>query len=134
MKIKYGELPPIDVCRKLVSVTFDSPKKNLEVYKFCKIIAGCLDYVQNEKVKLFQRLGKESNDHPGLYQIEKGTDEYEEFNREWDKILDLDVDSEIIPLPLSEEDFDEGRCLYSPNKSNWLSAYDIGIILKFCGE
>lgn len=132
MKIKYGELPTVEFCKKLMSVSFNSPKKNLEVYKFCKQMSGYLEYIENEKIKLFQRYGEEDPESPGVYRIKNGTEEIEHYQRDWGEILAMEIDEDIKPLPLVESDFFNENCTYSTDKEMWLSALDIGTAMRFC--
>lgn len=130
MRIKYGELPPTDVIQKLLTVSFNTPKKNLAVYKFCSALKPHIDYLENERTKLVQKHGEADKDNPMLYKIAPNTMEMESFLAEWNEVLQMDVEDEIQPLPLSERDFD--NCSYSPEKMDWLNARDIGTILRFC--
>lgn len=132
MKIKYGELPTIEFCKKLISVSFNSPKKNLEVYKFCKQIEGYLEYVENERIKLFKRYGEEDSETPGAYRIKAGTESMEHYQREWGEVLGMEIEDDINPLPLVESDFYNENCAYSNDKDMWLSAMDIGTAMRFC--
>lgn len=131
MRIKYGELPPVDVIQKLLTVSFNTPRKNLSVYKFCSELKKHIDYLENERTKLVQKHGEKDKQNPMLYRVEPNTDAMIRFQEEWKPIVEMEVDDEIQPLPLSESDFYD-NCFYSPEKTDWLNARDIGTILRFC--
>lgn len=131
MKIKYGELPKKEVLQKLLSVSFDTPKKNLEVYKFCRAIEKHVNYLENERMKLIRKYGRADECNPILYKIKNNTEEMRSFLSEWNPIVEMEIDEDIAPLPLVEEDFSD-NCLYSPEKEDWLNAREIGIVLRFC--
>lgn len=130
MKIKYGELPPADVIQKLLTVSFNTPKKNLAVYKFCSAFKPHIDYLENERTKLVQKHGEVDKENPMLYKVAPNTTEMANFLAEWNAVLQMEIEDEIQSLPLSERDFDS--CSYSPEKMDWLNARDIGTILRFC--
>lgn len=132
MKIKYGELPTKEICQKLVSVSFGEPKKNLSVYKFCSAVNNHINYVENERTKLFQKYGTEKDDEPGSYIIPNGTEEFKKFKKEWESLIEMEIEEELPTLSLTEDDFLDQNCSYSQDKSKWMNAVDIATVLRFC--
>lgn len=131
MKIKYGELPPKELCQKLVSVSFNTPRKNLEVYKFCQSILGHMNYIENERLKLFQKYGERDKDDPTMYRIAPNTENMKRFQEEWSAMLDMEIEDDIKLLPLSEDDFCD-NCTYMREKKDWLNGREIATVLRFC--
>lgn len=131
MRIKYGELPKREILQKLLSVSFNTPRKNLEVYKFCDTLTKHINYMENERVKLVQKYGEQDKDNPTLYKIAPNTEEMKMFFQEWNPLIDMEIDEDIKPLPLSEDDFSD-NCSYMREKGNWLSGIEIAMVLRFC--
>lgn len=131
MRIKYGELPKREVLQKLLSVSFNTPRKNLAVYKFCHEMVQHISYIENERFKIVQKYGEQDKADPARYFIPEGTEESKHYLKEFAQVLDMEIDEDITPLPLAENDFLD-NCFYSPDKADWLNAGDIGKILMFC--
>lgn len=131
MRVKYGEIPRRETLQKLLSVSFDTPMKNLAVYKFCKAMMAHVDYVENERTKLVQKYGVQDKDNPLMYFVPKGTEEMKQFQEEFNSVLNMEIEEEVDTLPLSEMDFGD-NCSYSQEKADWLNPREIGSILMFC--
>lgn len=131
MRIKYGELPKREVLQKLLSVSFNTPRKNLEVYKFCDTLTKHINYMENERLKLIKKYGEPDSENPALYKISPNTEGMRMFLQEWNPLIEMEIDEDIKPLSLSENDFSD-NCSYAPEKENWLSGIDIAMILSFC--
>lgn len=124
--MKYGELPNAKIIQKLMSVCFDSPAKNLNVYKFCNAITPMVQYVENERVKLVAKHGAETDDGGFLVQQDKVNDFYADYT----KTLEMDITDKIPVLELNENDFGD-NCIYSSNKEMWLNPAEIAGLLAF---
>lgn len=131
MRIKYGELPKREVLQKLLSVSFNTPRKNLEVYKFCDTLTMHINYMENERLKLIKKYGDLDNNDPTLYRIKPNTEEMKMFFQEWNPLIEMEIDEDITPLPLSEDDFSD-NCSYMQEKENWLNGMEIATVLRFC--
>lgn len=131
MRIKYGEIPRRETLQKLLSVSFDTPRKNLAVYKFCKAMTAYVDYVENERTKLVQKHGVQDKNNPLMYFVPQGTEEMKRFQEEFNSVLNMEIEEEVKLLPLSEMDFVD-NCSYSQEKADWLNPREIGSILTFC--
>lgn len=131
MKIKYADVPKMETLQKLISVSFDSPKKNLAVYKFYMEMSKHASYIENEREKMIKKHGELDKDNPCLYTVKPGTESMQRFMEEWNSLMNMDIEEEVNQLPISEVDFSDD-CSYSPEKSEWLSPRDIGAVLRFC--
>lgn len=131
MKIKYADVPKMETLQRLISVSFDSPRKNLAVYKFYVEMSKHTSYIENERMKLFQKYGEADNNNPCLYKIAPNTEAMKAFMKEWTETLNMEIEEDVKPLPITEFDI-SNNCTYSPEKADWLSAKDILAILRFC--
>lgn len=113
-------------------VSFASPKKNLEVFKFIQSIEPHQKFFDTEVGKLIQKYGVEIPDNPGRFSI-RGQENVDAYNKALSELSEIDMDN-IYPLNLTVEDFDDNVCSYPDDKSFWLSANDIDAILKFCSK
>ena len=123
--MKHRDLPKEIVINKLISTSFDSPKTNLMVYNWCNKVLPLIQFVENERVKLIQKYGtidKETD------KISVKPDKMQEFFKEFNEVLDMDI--EIPKLELTENSFDDDKCQYPIDKSLWLTPQEIGIILN----
>ena len=126
MNLRFRDLPSLTVCAKLSAVSFDSPKKNLEVYRLISALSGPQRFFASEHDKILQRLGKPLGD--GSYSV---ADVIDEYRTELDRLSDIEL-TETIPVPsISEDDFDSDKCVYPPDKTFWMNAQDIHSILTF---
>lgn len=130
MRIKYAEVPKLNLLQKLITVSFNTPRKNLAVYKFCNSMKDKANYIENERKKIIQKYGEKDEERPFMVAVTPGTEAMRNFMDEFNTVLNMDVDEDITPLPLSEDDFE--NCVYSPEKEDWLNPKDIGIVLRFC--
>lgn len=124
--MKYRELPKAEIIQKLMSICFATPAKNLNVYKFCNAITPMVQYVENERVKLVAKHGKETDDGGCLVPPNKVNDFYADYT----KTLEMDITDKIPVLELNENDFGD-NCVYSSNKEMWLNPAEIAGLLEF---
>lgn len=125
----YGDLPSVEASQKLTMVSFDSPQKNLNVYRFAEALSHHQNYVENEKRKLLERLGTPVENRPGLFALQG--DKINEYNQRLREILSAEIDVKLPPPGIVEDDFSEEKCCYPADKSLWISASDIAAILNF---
>lgn len=123
-KITYGDIPSRDTCFKLSMVSFDSPSKNLRVYKFCEALRVCQNFFENERHKLMEKYGTEES--PGKYKVETVP-----YNTGIKNLIALEIDDEIPDHGLTENDFSDDMCQYPTDKNLWLNAAEIRTILAF---
>lgn len=128
MKIK--SLPTTEISMKLGMVSFSTPKKNLDVYRFIKSITPSQQYFDIEYQKLLQKYGKEVDGNPGVYRVE-GPEKVKAFNEDIEKIGELDLINEVYCPDISESDFEDDNCCYPSEKKLWMSGHDIDYVLKF---
>lgn len=132
MNIAYGDLPTREACIKLTTVSFSSPKKNLDVYKFTNDLKVYQEAFNNEKDKLLKQYGTPKADKPSIYWLGDNAPIY------YAKIGDLEasqIDNFNISIPnITETDFEERNCAYPADKTMWLTGKDIGEILEFLGK
>lgn len=88
-------------------------------------------YIENERFKIVQKYGQQDRNEPTRYFIPEEAEESKLYLKEFAQVLDMEVDEDITPLPLTENDFLD-NCSYSPDKAEWLNAGEIGKILMFC--
>lgn len=131
MKIK--SLPITEISLKLGMISFSTPKKNLDVYRFIKSITPSQQYFDLERQKLLQKYGKEVEGDPGRYKID-GPEKVKAFNGDIEKIGELDIINEVYCPDLSEEDFEDENCCYPSEKTLWMSGRDIDYVLQFISE
>lgn len=129
----YGDLPTVPVCQKLVMVSFDSPQKNLSVYRFTEALRPHQSYIENEKLKLLERLGSPDENHIGRYKLE-GQDNINEYSQKLTALLSMEIGASLPAPGVTAEDFFDEKCCYPSDKSLWLSAADIASILEFSNK
>lgn len=128
----YKDLIKTSICVKLSMVSFSSPKKNLEVFKFIQSIRLHQEFRDIELDKMLQKYGEPTPNKPGTFIIH-GQENIDAYNELLDELLQIGID-DIYPLDLTIDDFDNDSCTYPDDKSFWLSANDIDAILKFCSK
>lgn len=128
--MKFKDLIKTNICIKLSMVSFSSPKKNLEVFKFIQSIRPHQEFYDIELSKLLQKYGEPIPDKPGTFSI-RGQKNVDGYNNALKELHEIDMDN-IYPLNLTIDDFDDNVCTYPDDKSFWLSANDIDAILTFC--
>ncbi len=121
MSITYGDLPNRELLTKLSMVSFSTPKKNLDVYRFCNAVNPHLDFILNERQKLLEKYGEK--EQGGTYKVE-----VKPFNEAMRGIGVLEVPDDIPDHGLTEEDFE--NCEYPKAKELWLNANDIMFLLN----
>lgn len=132
--ICYNDLPQKEVWDKLVQVSFDTPQKNLSVFKFVSSIGVHYAYIENERIKLFQRYGTADKNCANIYRIERNTQNEKDFMREYQAIMSLPIEEDLPSLSITEDDFSDTKCRYPAGKEAWLNAIDIGSILGFIAK
>ncbi len=129
MKLRFGDLPNSNTCVKLSMVSFESPQKNLDVYRFISSLKPLQEFFNSERKKLLVKYGK--TDDKGVCSI-LGEDNVKGYKEGLEAILRLEI-KDHIPNPLLEEkDFSEDFCRYPDDKNLWMNAADIDSILTFC--
>lgn len=129
----YGDLLPMPTCQKLVMVSFDSPQKNLSVYRFMEALSPHQSYIENEKRKLLERLGTPDEHYIGRYRLE-GQDKINEYNQRFAELLSMEIGVSLPPPGVTAEDFLDEKCCYPSDKNLWLSAADIASVLEFSSK
>lgn len=125
--MKYKDLINSETCAKLMMVSFSTPQKNLQVYRFANSIMEHQRYFENERTKLLDKYGEIQAD--GTYRI-KGKDQIDEYNHKIDSVLSLEINGEFIDPDLNENDFSDYLCSYPSDKRFWLSANEIAQVLS----
>lgn len=109
-------------------VSFDSPQKNLEVYKFVVAIRPLQEFFEIERSKLLQKYGTDNGN--GHFTI-KGKDNIENYQKDIEQLLSLNI-QDVIPFPnINIDDFSNECCNYPDDKGLWMNAYDIESVLNF---
>lgn len=123
--MKYGDLPSVELYRKLLNVSFRSPRKNLAVHLYLKSILPLMEYVENERVKLVRKwcIPTDKAEITGLYTVTP------EFTKRFNEVLDMEIEPEIKRLHLNPDDFSDEECSYSDDKKMWLSAAELEKVL-----
>lgn len=124
--IRLGDIPPQPLLAKLTRISFSTPQKNMNVFKYIKSVQENLIFLQNEKIKLMQKYGDPQED--GSYLIPKPN--VDKFKEEISVIFDLDITESIYPHGLTEEDFTDEKCSYPEDKAFWLNSSDIAVLLE----
>lgn len=129
MKLKYKDIEPLnaDTRTKLSMVSFDTPEKNISVYRFLSAIEAYANDCANEYNKMVMKHGEKTDS--GNYIVE-GKEPVEAFLKEWTAFTDLDIDAEIPLINITEADLENAS--YPPEKRFWLNAKEIKLILRFC--
>lgn len=126
--MKYIDLINYETCAKLMMVSFSTPKKNLQIYKFSNFVLDCQKFFDNEKNKLIEQYGEIRDD--GTYRI-SGDDKIKKYKDGISDILSLDIPDGIIIPDITEEDFADDSCEYSKDKRFWLNGNEISKFLAF---
>lgn len=129
--MKISHLIKRDTCVRLSMVSFGSPQKNFEVFKFIKSIEPFQEYFETEYIKLFNKYGTTTEN--GSHQV-IGQENVSAYQKELELLLDVDVDDEIYIPNLTISDFDEEHCQYPNDKNLWMNANDIKSILTFLDQ
>lgn len=125
--MKYKDLPKYEILNKLQSVSFSKPTTNLRVYRWCDAVSKQLNFAENERAKLVKKYGSE--DESGNWNVDH--ENIEKFFKEWDEVIDMEIQDEIPALNVSFEDFEDENCFYPKEKEQWLSPKEIGYICKY---
>lgn len=124
MNLKYGDLPSRDVCAKLSMVSFDSPKKNLDVYRLISALNGPQTFFISEHDKMLKKFGKPLES--GAYSV---VDNLEEYKKEINALMELSIEDDIPKPNITADDF--MSCSYPTDKNLWMNASDINAVLSF---
>lgn len=124
--MKYKQLPSEKLVQKVCATSFESPNKNRSVYNWGNEILSHIRFLENERVKLVQKYGKD--DGKGNYSVTK--DNLPEFSNKFKELLEMEIDKEIPDCPIQENWFDDDKCQYPVNKEMWLSGAEIDVLLK----
>lgn len=128
--ITFADLPERFICDKLKKVAFNTPEKNLAVFKFANSIKDYQQYYAEETDKLTMQYGEEDTNNPGLYNI--SMENLEVYKEKLNELSQSVINEKIFPLDLTFSDFEEKNCSYPRKKNFWLSAEDIEILINFC--
>lgn len=123
----YGEIPSRELVRKLSSVAFSTPGKNISVYRYCVAVNSELDAFANARRKILEQLGEQNNNNPNEYTIPP--ENLESYKEKMEELLSIECSSEIPSHGLSPSDFEEGECRYPENPELWMTAADIEMLL-----
>lgn len=124
--MKYGDLPKLRVCDKLVNISFNTPQKNLNVFRFYNAVLPMLQFLEAERDKIIMKYGV--CDSRNLYTIKNMV----AYKDELTALMEMEIKDNIPILSLTEEDFDDQNCCYPSNKSMWMNGAEISAIIKFC--
>lgn len=117
---------------KISLISFASPKKNLEIFKFIESITPHQKFRDIELDKLVKKYGEPLPDKPGIFRF-TSQEAIDSYNKAIGELFDIDIDN-IYPLNLTPDDFSDDVCTYPDDKSFWMNANDIDTILKFCSK
>lgn len=123
----YGELPSRELVRKLSSIAFSTPGKNVAVYRYCMAVNLELDAKANAKRKILENLGTQNKNDPNAYTIHP--ENIEIYKDQIEDLFSIECSSDIPPHGLSASDFEEGQCRYPENPDLWMTAADIEMLL-----
>lgn len=118
----YNDLPPYALTLKLTTVSFSTPQKNLEVFKFFNSLKPLYDWIENERIKIFT--DKEGAPEPDEETRKERVEKFKE-------LLEFPISDRVYTLRLSESDFEDENCRFSNVPDAWLSANDIRLLMKF---
>ena len=125
--MKYKQLPSEKLIQKLIATSFNSPSKNRNVYDWGNEVLHHIKFLENERIKLVQKYGKD--DGKGNLSVLK--EKYNDFFKEFKEILEMELNEEVPVCPISEDWFDDDCCQYSSNKEMWLTPAEIGMLIDF---
>lgn len=128
----YGKLPSRDLLRKLAAISFSTPGKNLNVFRYCEAAKTELEAFDAVRNKIIRRYGIQDKNEPMSYKIP--AEKRESYLKDIKELLDTECGSKIPDHDLTESDFADGACFYPEEPSLWLSAADIDAILHFTEE
>lgn len=125
--MKYKDLPNRTTCVKLMMISFASPQKNLQVFKFAEAIKPLQEFVANEHNKLIDKYGRMNDD--GVFAV-TNPEAKKQFAVELEEFLEQDITGTLPKLDLTEDDFSENNCRYPTSSDFWLNAFEINSILN----
>ena len=128
--MKYKELPSEKLIQKLIATSFESPSANRKVYDWCESVLSHIRFLENERIKLVKKYGSDNGD--GNISVPKN--QYRQFFSEFNKILEMDIESEIEDCPVKKEWIDDEKCSYPKEKELWISAKEIELLTNKEGK
>lgn len=126
--MKYKDLPKYDTIIKLVQVCFSTPQKNIMMYKLYNYMKENIIFIESEKNKLLKKYGIDEGN--GKYTL-KG-ENYVEYVKAWNDLLECEIEGELPKVDFNEDDFNDDKCSYPPEKDMWPSGLDIATLLNLC--
>lgn len=126
--MKYKDLPNEKILRKLLATSFESPSANLKVFEWVDDIFKHVQFLENERVKLVRKYGKETKENSGDFRVLP--ENVHTFHEAFNKVLNMEIEKQIEKCPIEKEWFDDDKCQFSAEKEMWLSPAEIGKILS----
>lgn len=123
--MKYKDLPSEKILRKLLATSFESPSANLKVFEWVNDISKHVQFLENERIKLVRKYGKET-EH-GEFRV--SPENINSFSKDFNEVLNMEIENKIEKCPIEKEWFDDEKCQFSIEKEMWLSPAEIGKIL-----
>lgn len=124
--MKYKELPSEKLVQKLLATSFESPSANRKVYTWAQSILPSVRFLENERVKLVKKYGKED----GRGGISVTQENQKVFNEKYRDLLEMDIEEELKECPIKEDWFDDYKCSYPKEKDMWLTPNEIGFFVS----
>lgn len=121
--MKYKDLPKEETIHKLVSIAFDAPARNWQVYEWAESILKCIRFAENERIKLVLKYGDKDADGS----VKVPTDKIQQFLCDYNKVLESDVDTSAKPIGITKEWFE--NCEYPKDKALWITPAEIAMIV-----
>lgn len=120
--MKYKDLPSEKLIQKLIATSFETPSANREVYDWCEAVLKHIKFIENERVKLVQKYGKD--DGNGNFTV---TEENKpKFFSEFKDLIEMEINEAIPDCPVKQSWFEDSRCSYAKNKDFWITPAEIG--------
>lgn len=123
----YRDLIIPDICAKLSVVSFSTPKKNLDVFRFISSLRPLQEFFESERNKILSKYGTNED---GKYTIQ-GHESVTACQKELDDLADLEITDTIYCPDLSFDDFLDDLCEYPKNKQFWMNANEINALFNF---
>lgn len=124
--MKYRELPSLDAITRLTSYAFVRDGADESVYKFYKGFLIAFEYFSNQREKLLKKYGEKQPNGNFIISETNKSKCFEDFN----SLLDSDVNFDIYPLDITEQDFDPQYCRKPSEINLVLSAVEKRAILN----
>lgn len=124
--MKYKDLPPQKILNKLIATSFESPTNNRMVYDWAESVSKHCKFLESERVKLVQKHGVEKE--TGVFAVPQ--DNFNEFAKDFNSILNMEINEKVDSCPVKEDWFDDDKCQYPKEKELWISPAEIKMIVK----